>query len=110
MPARPRSHAEYQTRPYAPELDGLRALADAASPPEWLSVRNASDPQMDGPDLATETAQAAAIYEKYGQITSWGSALVCWALIANRAVKSLHGARLQRTLVIPTQEAPWPHR
>ena len=61
------------------------ALADAASPPEWLSVRNASDPQMDGPDLATETAQAAAIYEKYGQITSWGSALVCWALIANRA-------------------------
>ena len=86
------------------------ALADAASPPEWLSVRNASDPQMDGPDLATETAQAAAIYEKYGQITSWGSALVCWALIANRAAKSLHGARLQRTLVIPTQEAPWPHR
>ena len=86
------------------------ALADATSPPEWLSVRNASDPQMDGPDLATETAQAAAIYEKYGQITSWGSALVCWALIANRAAKSLHGARLQRTLVIPTQEAPWPHR
>jgi len=62
------------------------ALADVAKPPHWVSVRNASDPQMSGPDLATEKAQAAAIYEKYGQITSWGSALACWALIANHAL------------------------
>jgi peptidoglycan/LPS O-acetylase OafA/YrhL len=27
MPARPRSHAEYSTRAYAPQLDGRRALA-----------------------------------------------------------------------------------
>jgi hypothetical protein len=50
---------------------------------DWVSVRNASDPQMDGPDLATETVQAVAIYEKCGQITSWGSALGCWALMAH---------------------------
>ena len=60
------------------------AVSGMPDPPDWVSVRNASDPQMDGPDLATETAQAAAIYEKYGQITSWGSALACWALIAHR--------------------------
>lgn len=58
------------------------AVSSLPEPPDWVSVRNASDPQMDGPDLATETAQAAAIYEKYGQITSWCSALACWALIA----------------------------
>jgi len=30
---------------------------------DWVSVRNASDPQMDGPDLATETVQAGDLRE-----------------------------------------------
>lgn len=63
------------------------AMLGLVDPPPWLSVRNASDPQMgdavavDGPpDLPAETKQAAAIYEKYGQVTSWGSAIACWAI------------------------------
>jgi nucleoside phosphorylase len=56
------------------------AMLGISKPPPWLSVRNASDPQMPGADLATQTKQAAGIYEKYGQITSWGSAIACWAI------------------------------
>jgi nucleoside phosphorylase len=56
------------------------AMLGIVDPPPWLSVRNASDPQMPGNNLAAETKQAAGIYEKYGQITSWGSAIACWAI------------------------------
>jgi nucleoside phosphorylase len=55
-----------------------QALAYEKTP--WLSVRNASDPQMDDPTLAQEAKLAAAIYNRYGQVTSWGSALACWAI------------------------------
>lgn len=77
----------YQPDAHAVEMDdaALRlALADLPDPPPWLSVRNASDPQMDGPDLADEVEQAAAIYEKYGYWTSVGSAIACWALAVAR--------------------------
>lgn len=58
----------------------LEGLTDA---PPWLSVRNASDPQMPSAtpvDTAAEAKAASAIYEKYGQVTSWGSAIACWVL------------------------------
>jgi nucleoside phosphorylase len=68
--------------------DAALALActDLPNPPPWVSVRNASDPQMNDPTLAEETKQAAAIYEKYGYWTTIGSAITCWALAA--AVKA----------------------
>jgi nucleoside phosphorylase len=51
--------------------------------PDWLMVRNASDPQIDGTLSTKEQIQMAArIYEKYGYWTTVESAIVCWALIA----------------------------
>ncbi|SDI86908.1 Phosphorylase superfamily protein [Frankineae bacterium MT45] len=61
------------------------ACSDLENPPPWVSVRNASDPQMDAATLAEETTQAAAIYEKYGYWTTVGSAITCWALVAGLA-------------------------
>ena len=58
------------------------AATDLDDPPVWVSVRNASDPQMDGSSLDEETRKAAAIYEQYGYWTTVGSAIACWALIA----------------------------
>lgn len=78
----------YQLRAYDPlaravEMDdaalGL-ACTDLDAPPPWISVRNASDPQMTGGDIATETKDAGRIYEQYGYWTSIGSAITCWAL------------------------------
>jgi nucleoside phosphorylase len=73
----------YQPDAKAVEMDdaalGL-ACTDLTNPPPWISVRNASDPQMNAPTLAEETHQAAAIYEKYGYWTTIGSAITCWAL------------------------------
>jgi nucleoside phosphorylase len=75
----------YQPDAKAVEMDdaalGL-ACTDLADPPPWISVRNASDPQMNAPTLAEETTQATAIYEKYGYWTTIGSAITCWALTA----------------------------
>jgi nucleoside phosphorylase len=57
------------------------ALEDAKLP--WLIIRNASDPQMPhGSSLEQEAKDASHIYEEYGQVTSWGSALSCWAACA----------------------------
>ena len=76
----------YQPDAKAVEMDdaalGL-ACTDLAAPPPWVSVRNASDPQMNAPTLTDETKQAAAIYEKYGYWTTIGSAITCWALAAS---------------------------
>ena len=75
----------YQPDAKAVEMDdaalGL-ACTGLADPPSWVSVRNASDPQMNAPTLAEETQQAAAIYEHYGYWTTIGSAIACWALTA----------------------------
>lgn len=62
---------------------GLVATTDLESPPAWVCVRNASDPQMpQGATLSDEAKQAAQIYEHYGYLTTVGSAITCWALIA----------------------------
>ena len=59
------------------------ACTDLPDPPPWVSVRNASDPQMTGATVKDEAKQAAAIYEKYGYWTSVCSAITSWALIAS---------------------------
>jgi nucleoside phosphorylase len=63
---------------------GLVCAEDLANPPRWAIVRNASDPQIDGSvPLKEQAQQAAHIYEKYGYWTTVGSAIGCWALIAD---------------------------
>lgn len=59
------------------------ALEGAADQPPWLSIRNASDPQMSGVDVKAEAKAAESIYQKYGQVTSWGSAIACWVVACN---------------------------
>ncbi len=64
-------------------------LAPAGSEPEsgpaWLSIRNASDPQVSSNigDLEAQKKWAAGIYAKYGYWTTVGSAIACWAVIAD---------------------------
>lgn len=45
----------------------------------WLSIRNASDPQMNGANERAEAKQATQMSAHWGQTTSWGSAICCWA-------------------------------
>ncbi|HWF27237.1 MAG TPA: hypothetical protein VG327_02460 [Mycobacterium sp.] len=61
------------------------ALADLADPPQWCSIRNASDPQVsaDIGDLEAQGRWAGEIYKRYGYWTSLGSAIATWAVIAN---------------------------
>ncbi len=51
--------------------------------PEWLALRNASDPQIANSGLTLEQAaqKAAQIYEKYGYWTTIPSAITCWSVI-----------------------------
>lgn len=58
------------------------ALTTITASPAWVSVRNASDPQMDEATLAAEDKLAGQIYERYGYWTTVGSAITCWALVA----------------------------
>lgn len=63
---------------------GLVCAEDLTTPPRWAIVRNASDPQIDGSvPLKEQAQQAAHIYEQYGYWTTVGSAIGCWALIAD---------------------------
>lgn len=83
----------YGLRTYDPdagmvEMDdavlGLVCQEDLTNPPPWLSIRNASDPQMvNEPDQSLEqlAKQASDIYLKYGYWTTVGSAICCWAAV-----------------------------
>jgi nucleoside phosphorylase len=63
--------------------DAAMADAIAGTGIPWVIIRNASDPQMPAQATVQEEAKAAGkIYEKWGQVTSWGSAITCWAAIA----------------------------
>jgi nucleoside phosphorylase len=59
------------------------AFSQLENAPQWISLRNASDPEMGGGTLAAQKKQAAAIYSKYGYWTTVSSALACWGLIAD---------------------------
>jgi nucleoside phosphorylase len=81
----------YGLRSYEPSAravemdDGALGLACAkmSAPPAWVSVRNASDPQMTGGNIREEDREAAQIYRKYGYWTTVNSAVACWALVAS---------------------------
>jgi nucleoside phosphorylase len=50
----------------------------------WVSIRNASDPQVAHmASLEAEKEWAEHIYERYGYWTTIGSAIACWAVIAD---------------------------
>jgi len=60
------------------------ACSELATPPRWLAIRNASDPQIDGTLSQKDQVQMAArIYEKYGYWTTVNSAIACWAAVAS---------------------------
>jgi hypothetical protein len=62
---------------------GLVISGMGSKAPDWLAIRNASDPEIDGKLTLTEQkTKAAQIYEKYGYWTTVDSAIVCWAAIA----------------------------
>jgi hypothetical protein len=62
---------------------GVEALAGTP----WLSIRNASDPQVASSfgDLEAQKKWAAGIYSEYGYWTTVGSAIACWAVVADLA-------------------------
>jgi nucleoside phosphorylase len=82
----------YGLRAYEPDAcavemdDAALPLALGDDPTPWISVRNASDPQMDGPNLKSEDQEAADIYRRYGYYTTSCSAIACWAIIAGLGV------------------------
>ncbi len=61
------------------------ALSEINCSTPWLSIRNASDPEVPSSigTLAEQSAWASHIYEKYGYYTTVGSAIVVWAVIAD---------------------------
>jgi nucleoside phosphorylase len=67
--------------------DGCVALAfsQMTSAPQWMSIRNVSDPQMGGGSLSEQKKDAEAIYLKYGYWTTVCSALIVWGVIASMA-------------------------
>jgi nucleoside phosphorylase len=83
------SYGIVKNDPYAhtEEMDDATlplALGDIKSNIPWLSIRNASDPQVAHmQSLKAEKAWAERIYEEYGYWTTVGSAITCWAVIAD---------------------------
>ena len=61
---------------------GLLASRTPGLKPNWVAVRNVSDPQIKAEGTLRDQAHAAAqIYKTYGRWSSVCSAIVCWALI-----------------------------
>ena len=56
-----------------------------SSAPDWIAVRNASDPQIDATGLTQKEVRAKAgqIYERFGYWTTIPSVIACWALIVD---------------------------
>lgn len=63
---------------------GMVCEALGGKAPQYVMVRNVSDPQIDsnGLTLAQQTTLAANIYKAYGRWSSVCSAIVCWAIVA----------------------------
>jgi len=51
--------------------------------PTWVSIRNASDPQIPDPsgNINTANKQAESIYETYQEVTTAGSVVATWATV-----------------------------
>ena len=65
---------------------GLVASEMGKSAPQWLAIRNVSDPQIkaDGLTLKQQAQIAAQIYKGFGRWSSVCSAITCWASIVTR--------------------------
>lgn len=59
------------------------AMSEISSPPAWVSIRNASDPQIPNPnDNMTEAKrEAEQIYNSYQEITTAGSVIATWGTL-----------------------------
>jgi hypothetical protein len=63
---------------------GLVASQMGASAPQWVAVRNVSDPQIKAEGTRQQQAALAAhIYKAFGRWSSVCSAIVCWGLISD---------------------------
>lgn len=62
---------------------GLVIQGLSAKAPQWIAVRNASDPQIDSTGLTPKEIRnkAGQIYEKFGYWSTIPSAITSWALI-----------------------------
>ncbi len=77
----------------------------AGSRPAWLSVRNASDPQVAVPPIPAGTTKsqvikelsslAGAIFGVYEYVTTINSAFACWAIVAGNATPA-HASRVSK--------------
>ncbi len=64
----------------------LEGIQGAGADTLWLPIRNTSDPQTPKLEsVAAERDWANSLYRKYGYWTSIGSAITCWAVIADMA-------------------------
>ena len=63
---------------------GMVCAELGADAPNYVVVRNVSDPQIDsdGLSLAEQKRAAANIYKAYGRWSTVCSAIVCWAIVA----------------------------
>jgi hypothetical protein len=62
---------------------GMVAKSMGKDAPDWIAVRNVSDPQIKAEGTLTQQAALAAhIYKAFGRWSSVCSAIVCWSLIA----------------------------
>jgi uridine phosphorylase len=78
----------YDSNARAVEMDdaacGVAMQHIGVGAPKWYSIRNASDPQMpQGASIEAEDSAAAKIYQDKGFTTTVGSAIACWALVAD---------------------------
>jgi nucleoside phosphorylase len=80
----PLAHTEEMDDATLPLALSLVTAPAVANTP-WLSVRNASDPEVSSSigNLEAQAKWASEIYQKYGYWTTVGSAIVCWALVAD---------------------------
>jgi nucleoside phosphorylase len=64
---------------------GMVAKEMGKDAPDWIAVRNVSDPQIKAEGTPSQQAALAAhIYKAFGRWSSVCSAIVCWSLIAAR--------------------------
>jgi hypothetical protein len=76
---------------------GLAVQSIAKNRPNWLAIRNASDPQM---TIGASKQESTDIYTRYGFYTSFSSVLACWACVLGyeRPLKGRNSAILKKRL------------
>jgi hypothetical protein len=80
---------DYIKRPIgeAPWRLPLSAPEAMVIPPQWLVIRNASDPQIDGAmEPVKQIKEAVFYYKKYGYWTSVNSAFAVWSVLRGASI------------------------